>query len=668
MSTVSWSSVEQTFLEISGKQSHYEGEKIPTIEVGNIYELGKIVALRFIEWIAEHPNGIVALPTGKTPEYFIKTLEKYRVNWNHAEILHEREGYGLKNVTTFPDTSKLKFVMLDEFFPMLPTHRNSFCNYVTKFYTEPLGINPENVLNFNLIANGIITEDDMNSFDKVVDLTLLHRDPNSELETKQKEILVKVQAYCDDYERKVQSMGGIGFFLGGIGPDGHIAFNQEGADHASTTRLVGFNYPSAAAAAGDLGGIELARGKAAVTIGLRTITFNKNATIIIMAAGEGKATVVRDAIELEASPVRPASVLHGLPNARFYITHGAASKLTMRKQEKVQLVDESCLQWALNHLSGNVRSTSPYMIQPPADYLLLESGIYDVSLKTKIPVHLLRFEEINKLHKIIELPKWMLKNELAFQIICSCASRRLKEKINGGIIESAPVGKRILHTAPHHDDIMLSYHCAMHEMLGRQPVGGFDNFSHFSNASSHHQQPHNFHQQIMGHSSHSRSHMELTIPSPRAGKPGHQRGHSGSFSAYHSTMLGEHYNQNLNHFAYLTSGFHSVNEDFLHHKVESCLAVSSRNGELFVEEAVHTGQLTREYDDLMCLFREAFCDKKFHLQDYIEDIVFLRKVAEVWKIEVRESYAKLIGHLKEKLYWIRDSYLPHHQPGDAIPR
>jgi glucosamine-6-phosphate deaminase len=59
-----WSSVEQAFLRISGKQSSYEGEKIPIIEVGNVYELGKIVALRFLEWVSEHPNGVVALPTG----------------------------------------------------------------------------------------------------------------------------------------------------------------------------------------------------------------------------------------------------------------------------------------------------------------------------------------------------------------------------------------------------------------------------------------------------------------------------------------------------------------------------------------------------------------------------------------------------------------------------
>lgn len=403
-----------------------------------------------------------------------------------------------------------------------------------------------------------------------------------------------------------------------------------------------------------------------------------------MAAGEGKAAVVRDAIENEPAPARPASVLQGLPGARFYITHGAAMKLTMRKQEKVQQVDDTCLQWALNHLSGNVRSTSPYMIQPPADYLLLESGIYDVSLKTKIPVHKLRLQEIqNRGHQIIELPKWMLDNELAFQIICSCASRRLKEKINGGIIESSPVGKKILHTAPHHDDIMLSYHCAMHEMLGRQPVIGFDNFSHSVQQRSRGNTFNGFPSLLELATAGGRGSF-TGVPSPRrggidgsshggsgGGRPGHVRQHSGNsntFSAYQSQMLGERHNQNLNHFAYLTSGFHSVNEQFLHQKVDACLSIVGRAGQLFVEDAVHTGQLTREYDDLMCLFSEAFFDKQSHLEDYIENIIFLRKIAEVWKIEIRETYSKLINNLKEKLLWMKNEYLPHHQPGDAIPR
>lgn len=235
-SSIMFTSVEQSFLDRSGKKSTYEGERISTIEVLNVYELGKIVALSFLEWVEYHPQGVIALPTGKTPEYFIKTLEKYKKDWDTPQIQDEIKSHGYPT-TKFPDTSQLKFVMLDEFFPMLPSHRNSFCNYVRTYYTHPLGISESNILDFDLIAHGIVTEEEMKWFDKKrVDLSLLYREPSNEDEEKEKNILLRIESYCHEYEQKIRDMGGIGFFLGGIGPDGHIAFNQEGSAFDSRTR------------------------------------------------------------------------------------------------------------------------------------------------------------------------------------------------------------------------------------------------------------------------------------------------------------------------------------------------------------------------------------------------------------------------------------------------
>ena len=237
MSSTTWTSVEKAFIAKSGRQESYEGERAPVVEVQNVYELGRIVALSFLEWVHTHPTGVVALPTGKTPEYFIKTMERYRMHWKEEDIQKEIQHYGFPAMDSFPDTTGLRFVMLDEFFPMLPTHRNSFCNYVRTFYTRPLGIKEENILDFDLLAHDVLTTEEFKVFDKVdIDLTLLHREANNEIEVKEKAVLLKVQQFCDDFEKKVANLGGIGFFLGGIGPDGHIAFNQEGADHSCTTR------------------------------------------------------------------------------------------------------------------------------------------------------------------------------------------------------------------------------------------------------------------------------------------------------------------------------------------------------------------------------------------------------------------------------------------------
>ena len=46
-----------------------------------------------------------------------------------------------------------------------------------------------------------------------------------------------LQAECESYEEKIKAIGGIHLFIGGIGPDGHIAFNEPGSSFASRTRI-----------------------------------------------------------------------------------------------------------------------------------------------------------------------------------------------------------------------------------------------------------------------------------------------------------------------------------------------------------------------------------------------------------------------------------------------
>lgn len=88
----------------------------------------------------------------------------------------------------------------------------------------------------------------------------------------------------------------------------------------------------------------------------------------------------------------------------------------------------------------------------------------------------------------------------------------------------------------------------------------------------------------------------------------------------------------------------------------------------FIDHMVTAGQLTREYDDIMIEFREAFFAKDFATQDHIENIIFIRKVAEVWQIRLTGSYGAIIVELKDKVEWIKNDYLAHHQRGDAVPK
>lgn len=431
------SKIEKAFLKQNHAKPNYGNEKVVTLVAENIKELGRLTALRFIEWVHDNPSGVIALPTGKTPEYFIKYLKFFKRNWHKQSIQDELNRIGLK-INNFPDTSELKFVQLDEFFPINPNQENSFTFYVKKHYLKFLKIKKEN----SLIIDTFKIDDLKHNYQRLfpnnkIDLTLLNRPPISKLEEKQKEILQIAQNFCKDYEAKIRSLGGIGFFLGGIGPDGHIAFNTSPSEHSSVTRLVKLNYPSQAAVAEDLGGIDIARNLAAITIGLGTITYNPKATIIIIAAGEAKAHQVSKAIEELPSPENPATALQKTTGTRFYLTKGAASKLHARAISD------------MDHLIADLTSMECKEIP---EFPIIEEVIIGLALRLKKSLSELTEADFYKddLGALL-LPKIKPILKETIQKIATDLTTKLAKN------ESFFKNKKILHTSPHHDDLILSY-------------------------------------------------------------------------------------------------------------------------------------------------------------------------------------------------------------------
>ena len=117
------SPVEKRFFELSGRREYTTN--IPTIVVDNFPKLGFMTALRFLEWVDENPDGVVSLPTGKTPEYFIRWARHLLENWNESRLESLRLEYGLA-LTKKPDLSRLRFVQIDEFYPIDSNQHNSF--------------------------------------------------------------------------------------------------------------------------------------------------------------------------------------------------------------------------------------------------------------------------------------------------------------------------------------------------------------------------------------------------------------------------------------------------------------------------------------------------------------------------------------------------------------
>ena len=423
------SKVEKQILKETGRKAIYPPrEKITCIVVDNFPTLGRITALRFIEWIKDNPGGIISLPTGKTPEFFIKWANYYFNNWNKKEVQEELEKYGINNRER-PDTRSLHFVQMDGFYPMEPQEQNSFYQYIHKYYIKNLGLDKEKALLMDTSKIGI--SNNLNAreifFDEGVDLSLRNRYPHNHKEEIQKNVIHAVDQFCTDYESKIREMGGIGFFLGGIGPDGHIAFNVRGSDFYSTTHLTSTNYETQAAAAIDLGGMEATSKRCVTTIGLSTITYNKNVAAIIFAAGTSKSKMVANAIQKEMSNIYPATVLQKLSNSRFYVTRGAASGLIERNYERL--------------------ASSKKLSEEDISRVVI-----DLSLQKRKSISELKQKNYkeNRFAKIV-----LEKDSKNHKEINKKTENKLLVSIENGLKE--PENLVFLHTSPHHDDILLGY-------------------------------------------------------------------------------------------------------------------------------------------------------------------------------------------------------------------
>jgi glucosamine-6-phosphate deaminase len=413
------SAVERHFLEKSGFRD--QSGRIPWIMVDNFPLLGLLTSLRFIEWVSANPFGVISLPTGKTPEYFIKWTRHILNTWEDKstqDLLNE-SGLFIKNK---PSLRSLIFVQMDDFYPIDPRQHNSFCNYVREFYLMGLEIDPDRALLINAneipLVNGMKYPDVFP--DLTIDLSLRHREARNHREEIQQHSIFMIDNWCMEREEKIRQTGGIGFFLGGIGPDGHIAFNIKGSDHHGTTRLGPTNYETQAAAATDLGGIDVSAKRHVITIGLGTIAFNPDVVALIFASGESKAPMVRDAVENLPDARYPATALQSLINARFYITRGAAR--------------------LLNEVQSTWYKEGPWSSGKSIRALLEFCKANDKY------AHKAEFGEIKRFRTFAEAPG--LGPESVTETLDEVKSRLIK-----GL--GKPENKIILHTGPHHDDIML---------------------------------------------------------------------------------------------------------------------------------------------------------------------------------------------------------------------
>ena len=112
---------------------------------------------------------------------------------------------------------------------------------------------------------------------------------------------------CIEYEKKISSVGGIELFIGGIGTDGHIAFNEPGSSLTSRTRIKSLSYDTILANSRFFDNNMSKVPTKALTVGVGTVMDAREVLIII--TGFNKARALREVVEGSISHMWTVSML-----------------------------------------------------------------------------------------------------------------------------------------------------------------------------------------------------------------------------------------------------------------------------------------------------------------------------------------------------------------------
>ena len=182
---------------------------------------------------------VLGLPTGSSPLGMYKAL-----------IELNREGkVSFRNVVTFN---------MDEYVGLPESHPESYHSFMFNNFFNHIDIPKENIH----ILNGNASD---------------------------------LEAECGNYEKQIASYGGIDLFVGGIGPDGHIAFNEPGSSLTSRTRVKTLTTDTIVANSRFFDNDVDKVPKTALTVGVGTVMDAKE--VMILCNGHNKARALRHAVE-----------------------------------------------------------------------------------------------------------------------------------------------------------------------------------------------------------------------------------------------------------------------------------------------------------------------------------------------------------------------------------
>lgn len=212
---------------------------------------------------------VLGLPTGSTPLATYKELIR----------LHKAGEVSFRNVITFN---------MDEYVGLPKEHPESYHSFMWNNFFSHVDIQAENVHILNGNAKDLVKE-------------------------------------CADYEAAIVAAGGIDLFMGGIGEDGHIAFNEPFSSLQSRTREKTLTQDTIVVNSRFFGGDLALVPKTALTVGVGTILSSKK--VMILATGIKKARAVRHGVEGSYNHQWTISALQTHPSGIIVCDEDAAGEL-----------------------------------------------------------------------------------------------------------------------------------------------------------------------------------------------------------------------------------------------------------------------------------------------------------------------------------------------------
>ncbi len=218
-------------------------------------------------------RAVLGLATGSTPVGVYRELIR----------MHRDEGLDFSGVVTFN---------LDEYFGLSSNQLQSYHRWMRESFFEHINIPKKNI---HLPDGSVPVE--------------------------------RAEEHCRRYEDEIRRVGGIDIQILGIGRNGHIGFNEPFGPRNSRTRLVTLDPLTRADASSDFFQLENVPTHA-LSMGLGTIFAARK--IFLMAFGEHKAGIIRDAVEGPITDRLPASFLRDHNDISVLLDTAAADELTAR--------------------------------------------------------------------------------------------------------------------------------------------------------------------------------------------------------------------------------------------------------------------------------------------------------------------------------------------------